>query len=145
MKTESSLLYAVLAKTFLEIALLCVAASVATFASFHPGVRGAIDVVDGGQVAGWAYDPDTPLTPVEVQLFIDGRFYAAQTADRPRPDLVRAGATVKPTHGFEFPLSSFLPARGRHTVEVFVRRMALGGHQTLIPLTNREKSFWLER
>lgn len=129
------LLHAIAVKAILEILLIALAATLATRANFHPGIRGAIDIADPTRVAGWASDPADPAEPLEVHLYVDGRFHAATLASRIRPDLVRAGATTNPARGFEFSLSptSFPP--GRHLIEVFARRPALDRHQTLIPLS----------
>ena len=51
------LLRAVLIKAGLEMALLCVIATVAAFSNFSPLLRGAVDIAEPAKVAGWAYDP----------------------------------------------------------------------------------------
>jgi hypothetical protein len=46
-----------------------------------------IDIASGEEAAGWAFNSAAPEGPVEVQLFVDGRFFASQLADAPRPRL----------------------------------------------------------
>ncbi|MFN9742883.1 MAG: hypothetical protein ACK562_12350 [Acidobacteriota bacterium] len=141
---STRLFLAVAGKFPLEILLLAAVASYAAWSNFHPLVRGAIDLALPERVAGWAFDPEQPRTPLEVQLFIDGQFRATQRADQPRPDLVAAGATPGPDHGFNFPIPPAALSAGRHTVEVFVLRPALNGYRTLVPLSNEPKSFSIE-
>ena len=141
---STRLFLAVAVKFTLEILLLAAVASYAAWSNFHPLVRGAIDLTLPERVTGWTFDPESPLEALEVQLFIDGRFYAAQRADQPRPDLVAAGAASDPHHGFSFTIAPATLPAGRHRVEVFVLRPALTNHQTLIPLANEPKSFFVE-
>ena len=58
--TASKLLQAVIAKSFLELLLVCVVASLAAFTTFSPQLRGAIDVADETRIAGWVHDPQSP-------------------------------------------------------------------------------------
>lgn len=134
-----------LVKAIIEIGLLAGIASYAGCQIFHPGVRGTLDLVEAERVAGWAYDPATPNDQVEVQLFIDGRFEGAQTASMHRPDLVRAGATPSPDHGFEFRLAPIANGTTRRQASVLVLREGPAGIRVLIPLTPREKSFFRGR
>lgn len=54
-------------------------------------IRGHLDVLRPGFVAGWARDPARPEAAVELFVWIDGRLAARTLANRPRPDLVKAG------------------------------------------------------
>jgi hypothetical protein len=78
--------------------------------------RGSLDVVTGraggARVAGWSLDPDT-TGPVQVHLYVDGRWTAALTADSPRLDVAAAFAGYGAGHGYDTVLP--LPA-GKHTV-----------------------------
>ena len=137
------ILCAIIAKAMIEIVLLAGIASYAAWENFHPLVRGSLDLVGVDQISGWAADPGSGEDPVEVQLFIDGRFHAAQRAANSRPDLVVAGATSTSAHGFSFDLRTASLSRGRHTLNVFVVRKGLNGQLVLIPLSDDERSFFL--
>lgn len=139
--TATKLLRAVLAKSFVEIALVCVAATLAAFSNFSPLLRGAIDVADQTRIAGWAHDPRAPEEPLEVQLFIDGRFIATRRADERRDDLVQAGATSQPQHGFSFPLTEHNLPPGVHTAQVYAVRDASAEHKVLLPLARGQATF----
>lgn len=140
----SKLLRAVIAKSFLEVIVVCVVASLAAFTTFSPQLRGAIDVADATQVAGWVHDPQSPDKAMEVQLFIDGRFAATKLADEPREDLVRAGVTSRAGHGFKFNLESLNLPAGEHFAQVYAVRAA-GAGKTLRPITASPPMFRISR
>lgn len=131
----TKLLRAVIAKSFLEIALVCVVATLAAFATFSPQLRGAIDVAEKARVAGWVHDPRSPDKALEVQLFIDGKFVATEMADDVRDDLVKAGATTRPNHGFNFNLASVDLPNGEHLIQVFAVRNASAGSKVMLLVT----------
>jgi hypothetical protein len=94
--------------------------------------RGKISTLSSGdrsiwsgvdQISGWAADPGSGEDPVEVQVFIDGRFHAAQRPVNPRPDLDRCRCDLDIRARVQL-RSPELPrlSRGRHTINVFVVR-----------------------
>lgn len=139
------LLRAVVAKSFVEIALVCVAATLAAFSNFSPLLRGAIDVADAARIAGWAHDPHAPEEALEVQLFIDNQFVATQRAAERRDDLVQAGATRHARHGFTFLLTELRLAPGRHSAQVYAVRNAGAEHKVLLPLARSQATFSVAR
>lgn len=141
----SRLLRAVAAKTFVEIILVCVVATLAAFSTFNPQLRGAIDVADQTRVAGWAYDPHSSEDSMEVQLFIDGKLAASKLADEKRIDLVESGVTPKPDHGFSFDLKLINLTPGRHTAQVYALRPAAGANKILLPITRQPSVFEVSR
>jgi hypothetical protein len=141
----TKLLRAILAKTFLEILFICVIATLAAFKNYSPLLRGAIDIADQTRVSGWTHDPQTPAEALEVQLFIDDQFSATQRADQRRDDLVRAGATKLPHHGFRFDLTVLNLAGGRHIAQVYAVRTAAGANKMLVPLAKQPVVFEVRR
>lgn len=141
----TKLLRAIIAKSFVEVVLICVVASLAAFTTFSPQLRGAIDVADQTRVAGWVNDPRLPETALEVQLFIDGKFIASRLADDQREDLVSARATTRPNHGFSFALEMFELSAGEHSVQVFAVRDAAGNSKILLPVTAEPRTFQIRR
>lgn len=142
--TASRLLRAVIAKSFVEVILVCVVATLAAFTTFSPQLRGAIDVADQTRVAGWVHDPQSPAAPLEVQLFIDGKFAATKLADEIREDLVRAGVTMQATHGFNFALEALNLPDGKHSAQVYAVR-AVGANKSLLPITTTSPTFHVNR
>jgi hypothetical protein len=62
-------------------------------------------------------DEARPARPVEVQLYVDGRFVGATTANLPRPDVLRAGRAADELHGFSFQPPTLPP--GEHEARVY--------------------------
>jgi len=135
------LLRAVIAKSFVEIVLVCVVVTLAAFSTFSPQLRGAIDAADQMRIAGWAYDPRSAGAPLEVQLFIDGKLAATELADGKRPDLVESGVTANPDHGFDFNLAPMNLSPGRHTAQVYALRRAAGANKILLPVAKQPSVF----
>jgi SpoIID/LytB domain protein len=63
-------------------------------------------------VTGWALDADASQ-PIDVHLYVDGRFATAVTASDDRPDIGAAFPATGPAHGFHASLDL---AAGRHQV-----------------------------
>ncbi len=138
------LLTAVSIKTLLEILLVCALVSFAAVRTFHPFLRGAIDIANGSRIQGWAVDPSSDQETVEVQLFVDEVFIAQTRADVERVDLVAAGVTSYPGHGFVFAIDGMKLTPGTHRAQVYVLRRALGGSKILIPISKQPVSFSIE-
>jgi O-antigen biosynthesis protein len=79
-------------------------------------LRGYVDVVNDGCIAGWAQNPEYPEAPVCLDIFIGDRLIGQILANRFRDDLAQAGLGSG-RHGFEFipsPGSAYAPS----TIEV---------------------------
>ncbi|TFV87776.1 SpoIID/LytB domain-containing protein [Blastococcus sp. CT_GayMR16] len=74
------------------------------------------------RVVGWALDGDT-TNPIDVHLYVDGRFLTAVTALVSRPDVGAAFPASGAAHGFDTTLSL---SAGRHSVCAFAINV-LGG------------------
>jgi hypothetical protein len=68
-------------------------------------------------VAGWAVNNAAPWERVEVQLFVDGKFYTTQMAQLSRPDVLKAGWAKDEWHGYNFVLNAIPP--GQHEARVY--------------------------
>lgn len=135
------LLAAVIAKSFVEILLVCAVATLAAFAYFNPALRGDIEVVSVNHIAGWAYDPRTPDKQLEVQLFVDHRFVAAARAEIARDDLVATGKIRDRFHGFDFALPDKQIPPGRHRAQVYVVHKTPGDVRTLLSIGKGRRFF----
>jgi hypothetical protein len=69
-------------------------------AAAPPDVAGAVEVVTGTRIAGWAADRANPDRPLDVEVWCDGTVLGRVRADRPREDLARGGLGDG-RHGFE--------------------------------------------
>lgn len=89
-----------------------------TVTVLDPSPVGSVEAVrpapGGVQVAGWAFDFDTP-DPIPVHVYVDG-VGRAITADLPRSDIGRLYPQQGPNHGFA---QVFAASPGVHTVCVY--------------------------
>jgi len=135
----SRLLAAIIAKTFIELLVVCGLATLAAFTNHAPIVRGSIDAVDRHHISGWAYDPLSPEETITVQLFIDDRLILSKQANGKRSDLVDAGVTVNPTHGFTFQFDSLHLPPGTHRIQIYALCKTSAGKKVLVPISKRVK------
>lgn len=113
------------AKSVVEALFVGVVAVGFYYTAFSPHFRGWNDVADARRVAGWAVNEAVPDKPVEVQVYIDGRFVGDTVANLSRPDVMRAGRSKTELCGFQLetpPLTA-----GEHEARAFVVHESNGG------------------
>lgn len=114
-----------IAKSVIEALFVAFVAVVFYYTAFSPHFRGWSDVADARQVAGWAVNEIAPDAPVEVQVYIDGRFVADELATRPRPDVLAAGRSTTELCGFQLDTPPL--AAGEHEARVYAVHASEGG------------------
>lgn len=89
--------------------------------------KGYLDTVTGGRgsvrATGWAFDPDLPSYPLQVDAYVDGRMRGRFSTGVARPDVASA-MHAGPNTGFAFSVANL--AAGRHTVCVYGLNLRLG-------------------
>jgi len=83
----------------------------------------------GLDATGWAVDPDTG-SPIDVHVYVDGRFTGLGRADRNRPDLGALLPAFGPNHGFSVSMSGI--AGGTHQVCVYAINVGAGDTNPLL-------------
>ena len=102
------LIHLLIGKSIVET-LVVGALAVFTFITvLPPYFHGWGEVTEYG-ISGWAVNNASPWERVEVQLFIDGKFFADGVADKYRPDVLTAGWAKDAWHGYTFVVTA-LPA-----------------------------------
>lgn len=101
---SNKLVHLLIGKSIAET-LVVGALAVFTFITVLPPYFHGWGEVTKTGISGWAVNNASPWERVEVQLFIDGQFVAAQVADQSRPDVSVAGWAKDPWHGYSFPLT----------------------------------------
>lgn len=132
MKNPSSQLVNILiAKAIIETLLIGGIAVGFYVVAFPPTFHGWGEaVVKSRAIAGWAVNDASPWERLEVQLFIDGKFVATQTANLSRPDVAAAGWARDEWHGYYFPLPNL--SQGRHECRIYaVHQSGAGARYTL--------------
>src|ERR1043165_1599130 len=114
-----------IAKSVIETLFVAVVAVGFYYTAFSPHFRGWSDVADAKRVAGWAVNEVAPGEPVEVQVYIDGRFAGDGVANLARPDVLKAGRSVTELCGFQLETPPL--AAGEHEARVYVVQASAGG------------------
>lgn len=116
---STSLIHVLIGKSIIETILVGSLAVIAFLSVLPPYFQGWSEATDYG-IAGWAIDNSSPWERVEVQLFVDGKFYDTVVANRSRPDLSSAGWALDEWHGYTFVINSLEP--GPHEARVYALR-----------------------
>jgi hypothetical protein len=104
-------------KSVIEALFVAVVAVGFYYTAFSPHFRGWSDVADAHRVAGWAVNEAAPYEPVEVQVYIDGRFAGDALANQSRPDVLAAGRSRTAACGFQLETPPL--AAGEHEARVY--------------------------
>lgn len=124
-----------IAKSVLEALIVGALAVGFYLTAFAPSLRGELDEASARRIAGWAVDRARPHEPVEVQLYIDGRFVASRLADSPRPDVLAAGYVEDELHGYSFDTPALGP--GEHVARVYAVHESDGGARRTMQLLGK--------
>ena len=114
-----------IAKSVIEALFVGVVAVGFYYTAFSPHFRGWSDVADARLVAGWAVNEAAPDSPVEVQVYIDGRFAGDGLANHSRPDVLKAGRSTTELCGFQLETPPL--AAGEHEARVYAVHPSAGG------------------
>jgi len=105
-------------KAVIETLLVGVIAVGSYINMFPPTFHGWGEAVpESKSIAGWAVSNAAPWSRVEVQLFIDDKFFETQTAELSRPDVKTAGWSKDEWHGYSFQLDNL--KSGTHEARVY--------------------------
>lgn len=117
-KPSSRLVNVLIAKSILETVFVGVVAVVVHLSAFPPFFQGWGEaVIETQTIHGWVVNYAKPWDRVQVQLYIDGRFRGRDVAMHDRPDIVTAGWSKDPYHGYGFTTPKMEP--GIHEARVY--------------------------
>ncbi|HKG22948.1 MAG TPA: hypothetical protein VKC34_13695 [Blastocatellia bacterium] len=137
-RTRVRLTNLLIGKAIAEAALVAALALLFYFTTFPPYYRGWGEATQQG-IQGWAVNNASPWDRVEVQLYIDGRFVAAQTANLSRPDVSSAGYAKDEWHGYAFGLPPL--ERGEHEASVYALHRSKEGTRYTLQLLGKPIRF----
>lgn len=126
--SRSQLVNLLIGKSILETIVVGVLAVVVWTKAFPPTFHGWGEAIGSQAIAGWAVNNADRWERVEVQLFIDGKFYGSQVAEVSRPDVVMSGWAKDGWHGFNFAVTGLAP--GAHEARVYALHRS-GNRMTL--------------
>jgi hypothetical protein len=130
--SRAQLTQLLIAKSVIEALFVAVVAVGFYYTAFSPHFRGWSDVADARRVAGWAVNEAAPSEPVEVQVYIDGRFAGDLLANLPRPDVLAAGRSMTQLCGFQLETPPL--AAGEHEARVYAVHASAGGARRTLQL-----------
>jgi hypothetical protein len=117
-KPSSKLIHILIGKAIIETILVAAIAVGFNAVAFPPTFHGWGEAQAATRsVAGWAVNDALAWERVEVQLFIDGKFFSDQVAAVSRPDVAHAGWAMDEWHGYMF--SDLGLTEGAHEVMVY--------------------------
>lgn len=116
---STNLVHVLIGKSIVETLFVGSLAVIAFLSVLPPYFHGWGEVTDHG-IAGWAVDNGSPWERVEVQLFVDGKFFDTALANRSRPDVSAAGWALDEWHGYNFVINSL--NAGPHEGRVYALR-----------------------
>jgi hypothetical protein len=82
-------------------------------------LEGHLDIVGGEEIAGWAWDPKKPDTPVKVDVYDGDTLLATVVADQFREDLLKE-KIGNGKHGFSIATPAKLKDGKGHTIRVLI-------------------------
>jgi hypothetical protein len=117
-------------KLALDLVFVCALAAYTHAVTYRTGFDGELEHADGLGARGWVRDLEHTGSPVEVQLFLDGRFAASVPAGDPLNDGRRA---------FVFRFEQ--PRYGEHDARVYAVREGRGGTRRTLQQLGRPSGF----
>jgi hypothetical protein len=129
-RSRGRLLKLVAAKLALDLLFVCGVAAYTHAVTFGHGFEGGLERADANGAGGWVVDLERPGAPVELQLFLDGRFAAATIAGEPLTGGAAGGRFAQGRRAFVFQFGQ--PRYGGYEARVYaVREGRNGARRTL--------------
>jgi hypothetical protein len=129
-----------LAKSIIETIFVGTLAVLVYTRAFPPTFHGwAEAVVEEKAIYGWVVNNARPDEYVEVEVYVDGRYSGRDLAAGPRPDIVAAGWSKNPYHGYAVWMSKLPP--GKHEVRVYALHRSDDGRKYTLQLVGDPVQF----
>jgi hypothetical protein len=131
----------VAAKLALDLLFVCGLAIYTHAVTYRTGFEGELEHADGLGARGWVADVESPGAPVEVQLFLDGRFAASTMASEHVSDVAAGDSSGRVRRAFVFRFEQ--PRYGEYEARVYAVREGRGGaRRTLQQLGGARRFQW---
>jgi hypothetical protein len=124
-RARGRLVKLIAAKLALDLLFVCGLALYTHAVTFKRGFDGELEHADGLRASGWVVDLEQTGEPVEVQLFLNGRFAAATLAGEPAPGGSPEGSAGHGRRAFVFRFGQ--PRYGEYEARVYAVREGRGG------------------
>lgn len=140
-QSSTSLVHILIGKSVIETLLVGALAVFTYITVLPPYFQGAGEITEMG-VAGWAVNQADTWARVEVQLFINGRFFGQTVANQRRPDVVAAGRSRDEWHGYLIPISAL--GQGTHEARVYALHDSGNGARKTLQLLGSPIQFSID-
>jgi hypothetical protein len=136
-RTRGRLAKLIAAKLALDLLFVCGLAVYTHAVTYRTGFAGELEHADGLGARGWVVDHERPGAPVELQLFLNGRFTAATLASEPVSD--DSPGDGRRSFVFQFEQTRY----GEYEARVYaVREGRLGARRTLQQIGGPRRFDW---
>ena len=115
------------AKLALDLLFVCGLAAYTHAVTYRTAFDGRLVHADEFEVSGWVVDLRHPGAPVEVQLFVNGRFKASALASEPASNGEAFDAAGRGRRAFVFRFGQ--PQYGEYRMRVYAVREGRGGER----------------
>lgn len=122
-------------KLALDLLFVCGLAAYTHAVTYRTGFEGELEHADAHGARGWVIDLERAGAPVEVQLFLDGRFAASTLASEPAPSDPRGPDRRAFVFQFE------RPRDGAYEARVYAVREGRGGARRTLQQLGDPRSF----
>jgi hypothetical protein len=130
------------AKLTLDLLFVCGLAVYTHAVTYRSGFDGELIHADGQTISGWVADLEQQGAPVEVQLFLNGRFAATTLADEPVSDAAPSYSARSGRRAFVFQFAQ--PRYGEYEARVYAVRVGRGGARRTLQQIGVPLSFKLK-
>jgi hypothetical protein len=132
----------VAAKLALDLLFVCGLAIYTHAVTFKQGFEGELEHADGLGAKGWVADLEQTNSPIEVQLFLTGRFAAATVASEPAPDAAASDSQKQNRRVFVFKFEQ--PRTGDYEARAYAVRVERGGTRRMLQQIGSPRHFDLK-
>lgn len=129
-------------KLALDLLFVCGLAAYTHAVTNGRSFAGALERADANGASGWVVDLERPGAPVEVQLFLDGRFAAAAIASEPLTGDAAKGNHAQDRRVFVFQFGQ--PRYGEYEARVYAVREGRGGARRTLQQIGDPRGFNLK-
>jgi hypothetical protein len=127
------------AKLALDLLFVCGLAVYTHAVTYRTGFDGQLEHADGLGASGWVIDLEQPGAPVEVQLFLNGRFAAAANATLPVSNNAAVDSAEQGRRAFVFRFEQ--PLHGEYEARAYAVREGRSGARRTLRQVGAPRSF----
>jgi hypothetical protein len=138
-RARGRLVKLIAAKLALDLLFVCGLAAYTHAVTYRNSFEGELEHADALGARGWVTDLEQPGAPVEVQLFLNGRFVASAVASEPAQDEAQGDSRKRDRRSFVFQFEQ--PRDGEYEARVYAVRVGRAGARRTLQQVGDPRSF----